>query len=131
VVADRQTVRIGAFSDLIASGVRVGDTLHLSGQVSVDDAGNVVGAGNLEAQMRQAYANLAAVLDAFGATVSDIVDETWFVTDMRDTMARVGELMAISTEAYGGQPNVAHTLVQISELVFPELLIEIKCTARL
>jgi 2-iminobutanoate/2-iminopropanoate deaminase len=38
--------------------VKVGDTIYVSGQVSHDDRGNIVGLGDMEAQMRQAYANI-------------------------------------------------------------------------
>ena len=45
-----------------AQAVKVGDTIYVSGQVSHDDMGNIVGLGNMEAQMRQAYANIHKLL---------------------------------------------------------------------
>jgi 2-iminobutanoate/2-iminopropanoate deaminase len=50
--------------------------------VSHDDKGNIVGLGNMEVQMRQAYANIEKVLAQYGATMENIVDEVLFVTDM-------------------------------------------------
>src|SRR5262249_14323192 len=67
--------------------VKVGDTIYLSGQVSHDDKGNIVGLGDMETQMRQAYANVQKVLAQYGATMANIVDEVLFVTDMEAAFA--------------------------------------------
>ncbi|MDJ0947916.1 MAG: Rid family hydrolase [Alphaproteobacteria bacterium] len=111
-----------------AQAVRVGDTIYLAGQVSHDAEGNIVGAGDMAAQMRQAYANVAEVLERFGATMDNVVDETMFVTDVGAAMEAAG---AIRREVFGGRPAAANTLIQISGLAFPELMIEIKCIAKL
>ena len=71
----KQIVRIGPFKELIASGVKVGDLLTLSGQVSIDGEGNIVGAGDICRQLRQAYLNVQEVLAEFGASGDNIVDE--------------------------------------------------------
>ena len=70
-----------------AQAVKVRDTIYVSGQVSHDDRGNIVGRGDMEAQMRQVYANLQKVLVQYGATVENIVDEILFVTDMDTAFA--------------------------------------------
>lgn len=70
-----------------AQAVRVGDTIYLSGQVSHDDEGNIVGEGDMEAQMRQAYANIEKVLAQYGAGMDNLVDEILFVTDMESAFA--------------------------------------------
>ena len=93
-----------------SQGVKVGDTIYVSGQVSHDDAGNWVGVGDMEAQMRQAYANVAKVLAQYGATMENVVGR-------------------VRKDAYGGVPDVADTLIGVPRLAFPELLIEIKCIA--
>ena len=126
----RQVVRIGPFKDFIASGVKVGDTIHLSGQVSIDATGAVVGVGDLAAQVHQAYANVSEVLAEFGATMADIVDEMWLVTDAPALMANANELFRIRAKAYGANPDVTQTTVQVAALVIPELEIEIRCIAR-
>jgi len=110
-----------------AQGVKVGETIYVSGQVSHNDKGNVVGVGNMEAQMRQAYANVSKMLAQYGATMDSVVEEVLFVTDMDAAMAARGKL---KQEVYSGQPSVASTIVQISRLAFPEFMIEIKCIAR-
>ena len=130
MTAARQVVRIGPFKDLIADGVKVGDLVTLSGQVSVDASGEVVGAGDLAAQLRQAYANIREVLDEFGASMDNVVDEMWLVTDIQDAMTNIERLFEIRSEAYGGQADVTQTLVQVAALVMPELLIEVKVIAR-
>ena len=65
-----------------SQAVKVDNTIYVSGQVSHDDKGNIVGPGNMEVQMRQAYANIQKVLVQYGATMDSIVDEVLFVTDM-------------------------------------------------
>ncbi len=107
-----------------AQGVKVGETIYLSGQVSHDDKGNIVGVGNMEAQMRQAYANVKEMLAQYGTTMDNVVEEVLFVADMGAAMAARRKL---KQEVYSGQPSVASTVVQISRLGFPELMIEIKC----
>ncbi|MGR8921258.1 MAG: RidA family protein [Gammaproteobacteria bacterium] len=107
---------------------RVGDTLYLSGQIAHDDAGDIVGVGDMAAQMRQAYLNVARLLAEYGATMDNIVDEMTFVTDMQAALACATE---VRTEAYGGNAQVTSTLIGVACLAFPELLVEIRCTARL
>ena len=126
--AERRVARFGPFQDFIANGVRQGDAIYVSGQVGTDESGAVV--GGLAAQTRQAYANVREVLERLGATMEDVVDETWFVTDIGATMGAVEELFGIRAEAYGANPDVAQTMVQVSGLVMPDLLIEIRCVAR-
>ena len=65
-----------------AQAVKVGDTIYVSGQVSHDDRGNIVGPGDMETQMNQAYINVQKVLTQYGVTMDSIVDEILFVTDM-------------------------------------------------
>jgi len=69
--------------DAGSQAVRVGRTLYLSSQVSVDDAGNIVGAGDLRAQAIQAFANLTRVLGAARALPMDVVRLTIYVVDYR------------------------------------------------
>jgi 2-iminobutanoate/2-iminopropanoate deaminase len=129
MAVEKQVVRFGPFAAAIASGVRVGNSLYLSGQVSLDEQGQVVGAGDMAAQVRQAYVNIADVLTRFDATMENIVDETWFVTDVATVMNDMGGIFGIRTQAYGGEPQVTQTLVQVSALAMPELLVEVKCIA--
>lgn len=110
-----------------SQAVKVGDTIYLSGQVSHDDQGNIVGIGNMEAQMRQTYTNIQKILTQYGATMKNIVDEVVFVTDMD---AAYNAAVNCRHEVFSGAPVVASTIVQIQRLAFPELMIEIKCIAK-
>jgi 2-iminobutanoate/2-iminopropanoate deaminase len=111
-----------------AQAVKVEDTIYLSGQVSHDDEGKIVGIRDMEAQMRQAYANIKKVLAEYGATMDNVVDEILFVTDMDRAFAAA---VKCRREVFSGTPIVASTIVQIQRLAFPDLMIEIRCVAKL
>ena len=110
-----------------AQAVKVGDTIYLSGQVSHDDDGNVLGEGDMDVQMRAAYANVGKVLAQYGASMENVVDEIVFVTDMD---AAFGARVKMKDEVFGGNPVLASTIVQIERLAFPQLMIEIRCVAK-
>ena len=123
-----------------AQAVRVGDTIYVSGQLSHDDAGNLVGPAplgahgeildhaNMAVQMRRAYANAAKLLDRFGATLQHVVEEVLYVTDMDAAFAAAGP---VRKQAYESEmPAVASTIVTTSRLAFPAQLVEIRLTAR-
>jgi 2-iminobutanoate/2-iminopropanoate deaminase len=110
-----------------SQAVKLGDTIYVSGQVSHDDRGNIVGLGDMEAQMRQAYVNIQKLLAQYGATMENIVDEILFVTDMNTAFAAA---VKCRQDIFSGTPVVASTIVQIQRLAFPELMIEIRCVAK-
>ena len=110
-----------------AQAVQVRDTIYVSGQVSHDDKANIVGPGNMEVQMRQAYANVEKVLAEYKATMDNVVDEVLFVTDMDADFA---DAVKCRQEVFSVTPVVASTIFKIQRLAFPELLIEIRCVAR-
>jgi 2-iminobutanoate/2-iminopropanoate deaminase len=111
-----------------AQAVKVGDTIYVSGQVSHDDAGDIVGRGEMEVQMQQAYANIQKLLAKYGATNENIVDEILFVTDMDAAFAAAAKCRQ---EIFSGTPVIASTIVQIQRLAFPDLMIEIRCVAKI
>lgn len=132
-MAQRQVISDGPFKNFIADGVRVDDTIHLSGAVSVDDAGNAMHEGDIVGQVKRAYENIATVLDKFGASMSDIAYETVFVTDLGSLMDDQETLTAFfeaRAKAYGGNPQVSQSLIGISRLVMPELMVEIQVVAQ-
>lgn len=110
-----------------AQAVRVEDTIYVSGQVSHDEDGTIVGEDDMEAQMRQAYANMGKVLAQYGADMGNVVEEVLYVTDME---AAFDAAVSCRREVFSGMPVVASTIVQIERLAFPEFMIEIKCVAR-
>jgi enamine deaminase RidA (YjgF/YER057c/UK114 family) len=129
MAAPRKTAKFANFMEQaygFSQAVQVGDTIYVSGQTAFGDDG-VVGAGDMAVQMRAAYEAIGRVLAEFGAGLSDVVDETLFVTD---TMAAATVAHAVREEVYGSGFPVASTLIGVQALGAPELMIEIKCTAR-
>lgn len=111
-----------------SQAVKVDNTIYLSGQVSHDDKGNIVGRGDMETQMRQAYENIKKVLAQYGATMDNVVDEVLFVTDMDAAFAA---RVKCKQEVFSGNnPVLTSTIVQIQRLAFPELMVEIRCICR-
>ena len=126
---NKKTFRSGPFKNFIAQGVQVGNILYLSGQVGMDADGKL--GEDITEQATLAYKNIEDVLAEFGATMDNIVDETVFITDMKELMSNIGGVYGARAEAYGRLPEVSQTVVQVVSLVQPELKIEIKCIAHL
>lgn len=129
MAANKKVVRFGPFKNAVANAVQVGNLVYLSGQVSVDSAGNFVGVHDLAAQVRQAYDNISEVLARLDASLDDVVDETWFLTDMKQFMDNFQQIYAVREQAYGEIPATTQTVVQVAALAMPELKVEIKCIA--
>jgi 2-iminobutanoate/2-iminopropanoate deaminase len=110
-----------------SQAVKIGDTIYVSGQVSHDETGKIVGPGDMESQMRQAYTNIKKILKQYGATIDNIVDEILFVTDMDSAFQAA---VKCRKDIFSGTPSIASTIVQIQRLAFPELMIEIRCVAK-
>ena len=107
-----------------SNGVRVGDTVYVSGQVALDGRGNLVAPGDVVGQTRQALENIKAVLAAARATLDDVVKVTVYLTDV-DDRAKVNEVR----KAYFGANRPASTLVEVSRLAIEGLLVEIEAIA--
>jgi enamine deaminase RidA (YjgF/YER057c/UK114 family) len=125
----KQVFRSGPYADLIAQGVKVGNILYLSGQVGMDEAGNIP--TTMAEQTVLAYANIRAVLAEFGAGLDNIVDETFLVTSVEETHENLKAIYGARAEAYGTTPEVTQTLIGVAGLVLPKLKLEIKCIAHL
>jgi len=126
---EKKTYRSGPFQDFFAEGTQVGNTLYLSGQIGIDQDGNTP--NGIADQTKVAYTNMQDVLAQFGADMSNIVDEIFFVTDMHELFGNIEDVYGAREAAYGGTPEVCQTVVQVAALVQPELKIEIKCIAHL
>jgi len=123
----KEVFRSGPYADLMAQGVRVGNTLYLSGQVGMGEDGNIP--DDIVEQTMLAYQHIAAVLTEFGATMDNIVDETFFVTSVAETMEHLEAVYGAREQAYGQKPEVSQTLVEVAGLLLPGLKLEIKCIA--
>ena len=98
-------------------------TIFVSGQLARDRHGNVVGKGDMRAQLRQVGENIKAALAAAGATLNDIVKATTYVTDIEEFFRHVDVRM----EYFGALP--ASTTVEVRRLAQPDLLVEIEVIA--
>ena len=101
-----------------------GKVLHISGQVSQDVDGKIVGVGDITAQTRQVLGNISKILDAVGGQMSDIAKVTVFVKDM----SLLDEIHQVRSEFFT-LPYPASSLVQVVGLVNPDYLIEIEAVA--
>ena len=104
--------------------VKTGNLVFIAGQIAANPNGEIVGAGDFEAQAQQVFANLDAAVRAAGGTKADIVATTVYMLD-RDhlpTFRRVRE------QFFGSRPP-ASTLLFITGLARPELLLEVEATA--
>jgi enamine deaminase RidA (YjgF/YER057c/UK114 family) len=99
-----------------------GHTTWTAGQVAFDADGNVVGVGDIVAQTRRVFENLSAVLAEAGAAWSDVVKLNYFVRDV----SRLQEIREVRNEFLDPDRLPASTLVQVSALALPELLIEVE-----
>ena len=105
-----------------SQAIRVGDQLWVSGQVGVDDKFKVK--EGLESQTRQAFQNLAQVIEEAGGQLSDIVELVTYHKDISD-MPVFGKVKS----EFIPDDYPAWTAMEISALVMPELLVEIRATA--
>lgn len=108
----------------LSQGFRVGDFLFVSGQAAIDPGGQVVGAGDFDAQAEQVFRNLARVLEAGGSSLEHVVKVTIFLTDMSN-FPKVVELRG----RWFTPPYPADTIVEVTSLALPELELEIEAIA--
>jgi 2-iminobutanoate/2-iminopropanoate deaminase len=102
-----------------------GTIVWLSGQVSQDQDGKVVHKGDFAGQARQALANLKGMVEAAGGTVHDIVKVNTYLTDLRYRE----ELARIRAEFFPDGKLPASTLVGVTALADPDMLVEIEAVA--
>lgn len=106
VSTDQAPAAIGPYSQ----ACRVGDFLFTSGQIPLRPDGTLV-EGDIAAQTHQVFANLQAVLQAAGASLSDVVKVTVFIKDMND-FASLNEVYA----EYFGEHRPARSTVEVARL---------------
>ena len=102
-----------------------GRFVAVSGQLALDEDGELVGAGDPAAQARQVFENLRRCLAAAGATFDDVVKLTFFVTDM----AHMPAVRAARDAHIPADRLPAASAVQVAALVRPEFLMEIEAFA--
>ena len=113
-----------------ANGVLTKDgTLYTGGQIGWDTQKRFVSLDFI-GQMRQALANIRAIVEAAGGKVEDITRLTWFVTDKREYLAAQAEVGQAYREVFD-KHFPAMSMVVVSALVEDEAKVEIEATAHL
>ncbi|MDT0388057.1 MULTISPECIES: RidA family protein [Streptomyces] len=103
--------------------IRSGELIHVSGQLSFDDAGDFSPEDDVAAQLARTYVNLDKVLAHYGATRDQIVSQTLYVVDL----VRNAEVVAEANRAYFGAHRPVSTALGVTELTFPGQAVEISC----
>ena len=102
-----------------------GRTVYIAGQVAFDSAGAVVGRGDFTAQAEQVYRNLERALQSVGGTMADLVKTTTFITDIKN----LPSLREVRSRRLSKTQPPANTLLQVTSLARPDLLIEVEAVA--
>ncbi|MEO9890906.1 RidA family protein [Aurantibacter sp.] len=101
--------------------VKIGNSIKISGAVSMDDEGNPTAIGDIEQQMKNCYADLEKILKHYGCTFDDVVKEDIFTTDMAQMLKK----SAYRAEIYkNGFPT--GSWLEVKGLAIPEFMVEIE-----
>lgn len=108
----------------LSQGFRVGDLLFISGQAAIGANGEIIGAGDFDAQAEQTFTNLARVLEAGGSSLENVVKVTIFLVDMAN-FPKIVDLRG----RWFTPPYPADTIVEVRSLALPDLQLEIEAIA--
>jgi len=118
---------LGLYSHgVVAAG---GELVIVAGQVGTDATGRLVGPGDAGAQTKQAFDNIARVLAAAGCTMRDVVRFQTFLTHASDIDRFMAARREVFPTYYPDEVYPPNTLLVVSRLVQPELLVEIEAMA--
>ena len=104
--------------------VKIGDRIVVTGTTATDGDGNIVGVGDPARQTRQTLENIKNVLERAGATLRDVIRTRMYVTNIDDWEA-VGRVHG----EYFKDVMPATTMVEVSRLIHPDMLVEIEAEA--
>ena len=104
--------------------VRTGDRIFVSGTTATDSLGNVTDVGNAAAQTRQIIKNIDSALHAAGSRLSEVVRTRVYIVNVSDWEA-VGDVHG----EFFGEIRPASSLLVVSKLIHPDLLVEIEADA--
>lgn len=126
-MTQRQRISSGThWEDIVgySRAVRVGNVVEVAGTTAVDEQGQVVGVGDPAAQTTYILNKIRRALNAASATLADVVRTRMFVTDITQW-----EAIGRAHGAFFGDTKPVATMVQVSALISPDLLVEIEATA--
>ena len=101
--------------------VKIGNSIYVSGAVSMDEQGNPTAIGDMEQQMKNCYADLEKILKHYGCSFDDVIKENIFTTNMTKFI----EVAGYRAQIYKKQFPTGSWL-GVKELAVPEFMIEIE-----